>query len=281
MASSSIKADAAAIELLQDTAVRASKASELELPVSFKPTHIEYVAKPDGTVEKLTAEPYARLHGFETLAALIAFAQAVLDGKHGAGTKPVVWYSRESVAVIVDDAIRRDRGILPLRFTPQLQVLDNGDSSAPQQQADFVRFLRIQLDGTLPPDSNFLSIVREIKFGNAMDGHGTINHGKESMGKEINAHVLGTGAIPKTITLLVRIFDSPDICYVHPIKCAVDVLVHEQMFRLVPLPMQIPDAVARAMQVVGKELSSLKCPIYEGSQSYVFRSPHDNLTADE
>lgn len=118
--------------------------------------------------------------------------------------------------------------------------------------------------GTLPPDSKLLPLLRDMKFASASDGEANIQHGRESMGKKINATVLGTDAIPEEITLSVQVFMTSDITLRMEVRCAVDIYVQEQMFRIVPLPMQLQRAVDGTMDHIMERLSHLKCPVYMG-----------------
>jgi hypothetical protein len=125
--------------------------------------------------------------------------------------------------------------------------------------------LRIELAGTMPGDSRILHLVRSLKFTANQAGEADIQHGKESMGKQIMAAVCGVDALPETITLQVRVFDVPDLTKVFPVTCAFDIEPHTAVMRLVPLPMQcgtaadqaLADAVQRIREAVG-------VPIYVG-----------------
>jgi hypothetical protein len=260
---SQVTAGVDAIELIQNTAINASKAEVLE--VEQDPDHVLRIAKPDGSVERIECDPTPREHEFASLEALIKFTKSAQEGKHTAGDV-VVWYDNRNVRVVLDDKTRRDKGRLILVWTPQWLELWEDATAKARGQVDFARFLRINMADTLPDGSKLLQLIREVKFRAGQDGEGKIEQGKESFGKAINAQVLGVEAFPEEVTLDVRVFDVPDLVMRAKIVCALDILVHEQMFRLVPLPMQLSNAIARAIdEIAGRLRAELECPVYRGS----------------
>lgn len=137
---------------------------------------------------------------------------------------------------------------------------------APFTQAELVRKLRIDLAGTLPDGAQFLSLMRNVRFKSGADGQTNLQHGKESMGKSIDAEVLGTDALPETVTLHVRVFDVPDLKTVKPVVCALDIYPHECVFKLIPLPMELANARSAVLDELATTLGGeLECPIYRGS----------------
>ena len=259
-----VTADRNTITLIQETAVQASRAAVLRVPQD--PPHIARIVKPGGEVERVECDPDPRLHGFDSLQALIAFAKNASEGKHGGGKEVVVWHSGNMVRVVLDDKTRRDAATLLLMRTPQWSELASGETAKPRGQVDFAKFLRINMADTLPDGSTLLHQIRNVSFKSGADAEGAIQQGKESFGKAINAQVLGVEAFPEEITLNVRLFDVPDLVIRRHIVCALDILVHEQMFRLVPLPMQLSNAMSSAIDVIAGRLEhDLECPVYRGS----------------
>lgn len=259
----SVTVDRNAIELIQETAVQASRAAVLS--ETQQPSHIMLIAKPNGDIERVECDAHPRDHEFDSLEALFKFAKNAQESKHGAGDV-VVWYGASGVRVILDDKTRRDKGRLTLHRTPQWKELWSGETATPRGQVDFGKFLRINMADTRPDGSKLLHLIRNLKFTAGADGEGNIQHGKESFGRAISAQVSGVEAFPEEITLDVRVFDVPDLTMRAKVVCALDILVHEERFRLVPLPMQLSNAMARAIDEIAKRLGdALECPVYRGS----------------
>ncbi len=257
-----LTADRGVVELIQETAVRASKATVLE---TKEPWHVIRVAKPDGAIETLEPVPHVRSHEAESLASLISFAKSVCAGKHGEHANPVVWYGVKEVALVVDDETRRDTVHLLLRWTSQLQSLVDAAGKAFQQES-FIRFLRVEMAGALDESAGLIARLRTIKWVRGDDGQATVEHGKSSMGRTINAAVHGVDAIPEEVSLCIRVFNAVDIRTCAHIRCAIDINATEKTFKLIPLPMQVEDAVEAILDGVALQLTNeLKdIPVYRG-----------------
>lgn len=249
-------------EAIQDVAQLATKAAlpaVLNIPGQVQHKVTVYTGD---EIKEMVLDPQPRKHTLSTLGSFVDFTNNIAD-KHGGGN-PVVWVSEDSLTVVVNDGERRDQATLTLKKTPQLQLLQNNTTAQPRSQADIIKFLRIDMAGTLPDGKGLIGLLREMKFDQNTAGSGNVQHGRESMGKSIEAQVLGLSAIPEELTLNVRLFDVPDIQTVAQIQCAIDIIVMAQQFRIVPLPMQIQNALAMGMEKILETLEQLDCPVYDG-----------------
>ena len=248
-----------ALALIQETAVKA--ALPATVPLNAEPNHIYGVVK-EADIEPRLARPHPRDHYLDSVASLVEFVTATVKGRHTIDNLaavperagPVVWLDDQIITVVVDDGTRRDKAVLKLPVTPQFENLQRGENLTPHTQAEFVRRLRVDLAGTLPAGSKLLELVRRIKWGSGGETVGELQHGKESMGREISAQCNGTTAFPEEITLAVRVYNVPDIPAREAVRCAVEIFPHEQRFALTPLPMQLPDAVAKVLAALYLDL---------------------------
>lgn len=233
---------------------RASQKTEI-LKAPDQPSGVFYIVGPDGKADKTTADPAWHSEKLATPVELARFIKEHSD--EGSAT-----FLSETKAVFVYELTdRRDVAVCDLRLSPQFRWLKDSSGKAMDQKS-FVRLLRIDFRGCLG-DSNLLPLVRQLKF--TADGavEGNIQHGRESMGKQITAAVTGADAIPEDLTLFVPVFEN------HPFRarvaCAVETLPHEQAFRLTPFPLEVPVAMDAAMEDVRRVLSGDKLPtVYRG-----------------
>lgn len=131
-------------------------------------------------------------------------------------------------------------------------------------QIEFVRLLRITLRDVLPA-GNFLSIIRDVKFINNSGGSGNIQHGKQSLSREIVQEVSGTGAIPEELTLNVQPFEN--IQFKANVECAVEIDESNCTFRLMPFPGQLRKCVDEVLERCLQSLDGAAVKSYYGAES--------------
>lgn len=254
---------AEAIKLIQETAVKASGAEgklDIVQPPG-EPKHVYLAIKPNGDFQKLETSPAPRAHTLITLDEVIRFVN-----ESGSVEETVVWYDRNGVIVILDDATRRDTATLKLNFTPQLKLLQKLDAERPGFcQQDFRRILKLDLAGCL--DSPYLlNWISDVKFASAQNSAGNLRSERESLGKDIDAQaVSGAGEMPEMVPLTVRIYDDPSLMETYGVRCQFHLEIQEKQFKLIPMPLEVHNAIELEVGYIGEKLrGSLECPVYRG-----------------
>lgn len=296
--------DKPTLELIQQTAVMAdgAEAKVAIIKIPQEPSHVYGVINHEGDFLKFEAAPQPRAHVLVTLDEVLKFAKFVsgqpiapkpvgliagptqpetsTDSKSAAADEEagelgdegepvgetIVWYDRPAIVVILDDFTRRDRATMELKFTPQMQqLLELEEKQTKFNQVAFRRLLKIELAGCRQDDA-VLNWVSAMKFSNNSTAGGVITNQRASLGKAVDdAASSELGPCPETMTLQVRIFDDPSLRDTWPVECEVEILAPEQSFRLVPLPMQLHDAIEAQLSVIGDHLATnLACPVFRG-----------------
>lgn len=253
------------LELLQETAVKASGASDKLALMTAKaePDHVYLAVKPDGSYERRVADPKPRSHTLGSLDQVIPYVE-----EKGAEST-VIWYNETGVTVVLDDNTRRDFARLAFTPTPQFEKLKFLDANRPGlPQRDFRKLIRIDLAGCFE-NSRLLNWVSDVKFGSASNSLGNLRNERESLGKDIDAQaVSGAGEIPEDVPLSVRLFDDASLVERQGIMCIFDLAIQDQQFRLIPLPLEIHSALEREVAYIGEKLTSglldLKVPLFRG-----------------
>lgn len=183
--------------------------------------------------EKHELPPQRREH---TVECLDTFIDAV---KHY-GTKASVWHDDGAIVCLIEDEDRRDTVRLPLAYSDQWAEL-TAIAGKPLAQKQLVLFLKQKMRGAI--DDTLLAAVRRIEFKRRSDGSGNIQHGKESLGKSIEAEVQGIDAIPEMAVANVAVYSTPGCEIKSGVGLSLDIDVEAQQFSLTPFADEIPTAI--------------------------------------
>lgn len=215
-----------------------------------------YLVGPDGKATLTLAGP--GWHG-ETLDTPTQLRRFIIDRK---ATKGATFVGEDRIVFVFDLDDRRDAATCPLRPSPQYLWL-KGESSKPLTQSDLVRLLRITLKGCVTAD-NLLPIVRQVKFDSSDGGVSTVEHGRQSMGRQVMAAVTGADIVPEETTLIVPVFENHG--YAARIECAIEIDPATRTFKLTPYPLQVKAAMDGAMADLDELFSDVDelPPVYRG-----------------
>lgn len=254
-----------AIMQIETTAVKAAGVSVVK--PGAEPAHVYFLAKPDGSIEQREAEPAPIAAVLADLPAAIAVAKAWAGE---ADTDVAVWYSRDQVVVLRQQLIRRDRATLTLRKSATFKAiceLDDADDE-PMSQKDFIWLLRSKMPNALLRNHpNFITTLRQIKASSGGESLGDVQHGRESLGRSVNASVTATGDLPEVLMLTTPVYVDPEIDHNElTIACTLKIEPAEVKFALVPQPDAVELAAQAAEKFVGDYLSSElgAIPVFHG-----------------
>ncbi|HUX16308.1 MAG TPA: hypothetical protein VMW52_07525 [Phycisphaerae bacterium] len=204
-----------------------------------------------GELRGIAIDAPPRCHQASTLQALIDAAAFI-----SVPEKTVYWHGPTRVVAVLDDlADRRDRVVLPLVFSSQFQTLTALDAApgAERQafgQVDFIRLLRIDLG--CPGEQ--VAPFRRLDWSGAARTAGNIQHGRESLGREIEAAVGQADSLPETLRIVVPIYQTAGEDATQPIDCLIDVDPTRQLFRLIPRPGALAEALAYHQVCIAERL---------------------------
>jgi len=244
------------LELIQKTAVGAAGVTVVEIPGDSRNV---LLSGPDGYA-KHELPPSDRNHTVASLDALIAAAK-----RYGqAGT---LWHGTNSVVLLVDDGDRRDRVTLPLQQSEHFARI--GALGRPLDQRAIIRLLRVDLSGAVSPD--LVTQFRKLDFKRRNDGSSVVNHGKESLGRAVEAEVMGVSELPERIFAAIQVYRTPGVEWSQQIALILDVNPTTEEFFLCPEPDALHRAVAEVQARIGESL--VKAVGQEGGPSVFYGQP--------
>ena len=153
------------------------------------------IVREGSEVERVTVPPPLRAH---KISAFPDFVQAVA-GSAGICTDPQVFFGETGAVAYVDRKDRREFVTMPLEYSERwaaTQQLAKGVSFTPKEAINFLRF-SLNCASAEP----VIQGLRKIDFTRTSAGRNVNEHGRESLGKSVEAVVQQADAIPESFTL--------------------------------------------------------------------------------
>ena len=219
------------------------------LRCTSEPDHVYWVVLQDGTASRIEVT-LPRKHKALDLSAIVRFVHDCFDGKE---LCPEVWYSRGDVVAVLDGQTRHDEVRLRLEYSPQIKTLLALKSDG-YPQKDFAKLLRVALHEAVP--DTVIEACRYLKFKVLSGTEGMVAHGKQSIGKALEAELTGAERIPDQLRLEVPIFDGFWSERSYSVRVAVDIDVQAERFYLTPFPGEIEAAIRAAEREIGATLTA-------------------------
>ena len=245
-----------------------------ENPAMFPP------GGPGGDLQSHEKSPMPRKHRATRLVDVRQFvtdhlADFPVDGAGDPRSRITVWCWRGSVTSVLDDEdYRADTITLSAPDSAAFATLTRLSWSEEWlDQAAFLRLLKVDLFGCVPSD--FITLMRQLKFSQATGGEGDVQAGRESLGVSIQREALAGGrAMPEDLVVTVPVYqdlidgeDDWDV-YTAKVVCALSVDYTNRRLRLEPIPDELTAAKRQADEWVFskmRELASDKVRVYCGS----------------
>lgn len=253
-----------AIRELADLAVEAKRAAQpriIQIPGDDRTIFVD--PKGDGQWEERKKPPAKRSHTVTTIEDLATLA---LYARRTLGLDPAVWHAPDKVVLVFDQTNVWDLATVVLVYAPQWMTLLS--LTRPLSQKELLSILRVDLAGCLDSPS-LLNSVSHVNFRAAMHGEGSIQHGRESLGKSVESEVAGVREpIPERGTVLAPIYENPGEQTRWPVECDLEIDAANQRFFFRPLPGEMEEALQLQQADIRQRLASAlgeEVPVYAGT----------------
>jgi len=212
------------LELIQDTA---RKAASPQVVADIDPRMVHLAI--DGTLHAINVPSPVREHRVYSLDDLVNYASNCPNGS--------IWHSRSGVCLLIEDYDRRDRVTFALHASEQYDSIVAA-ADKPLNQADLVKLLRLKLD--LP---DLAAQFRRLDWAKSDGGRAEIQHGKESLGREILAEIQGVDQLPEEFRVEIPLYqEQGERDQVYLIRIAIDIDTVNRLFLLAPFPGELESA---------------------------------------
>ena len=155
-------------------------------------------------LEKIDMEPPLRNHRICTLDDVYMICEDAHTGD------PQIFFDFDAIQVVFDRTDRREVATLSLlptdRYT-SLVKMSGEPLSCTVNEA--VRLLRFELHGV--GADHVVQALKRVDFSRTSRGTAVTEHGKESLGKSVEATIQATDEIPETVDLTVPLYSNPGV----------------------------------------------------------------------
>lgn len=240
------------LELIQETAVKAGGATNKVHVVDLGEFENGKYLIVDGNGEiKTHLAPPIRGHRLSSVGQIVPLLQFA-DSDSGS-----VWISETQITILFDDERRLDQAKLPLVKTAEFAAL----ASISEKWLDpksFVRSLRTTFYRALGPQrEQIIKTFRSLNFGESVQGRAKIEHGRESLGRELESEIRSElGPIPEMLALDIRVFEDPDLTARERVECAVELDARNGNINLCPLPEEMQQAVQANLERIADRVTN-------------------------
>lgn len=136
------------------------------------------------------------------------------------GEDPLVMIDSGAALAVLDEENHKGKALLNLEPSRAMKALVA--IGAPTDQKKLIAFLREELADCIEP--RFLAIVRRLDFTRRNDGKSHVIHGRESLGKEVEAAVQSSeGELPEGVLVTLPAWTDIGFNSVIQLRCAVSV----------------------------------------------------------
>ena len=156
-------------------------------------------------LEKIELPPPLRKHRICTLDDVYSISEDKEMAK-----EPEIFFDFDTIQVVLDRNDRREVATLSLlptdRYT-SLVKMSGEPLSCTVNEA--VRLLRFELHGV--GADHVVQALKRVDFSRTSRGTAVTEHGKESLGKSVEATIQATDEIPETVDLTVPLYSNPGV----------------------------------------------------------------------
>ncbi len=185
-----------------DSIVKLAQASkEPTLATHAGVPHKVLYTKADGSSEWIDSPPEPRKHA---VFGLEDFATMIVDEKDAPA--PIVFVGPNGVIALLDKETRRESVTLRLFYTERFQMLQSLTAQRPMTPKEAIRFLRTRLHTVGGEAERLMASLSNVDFERKGTGRSSVEHGRESLGKDVEMIVQQRDKIPQEIVVTVPVF---------------------------------------------------------------------------
>jgi hypothetical protein len=213
--------------------------------------------------EPMDAHEYPAMPRAGTIESLTDFCLVAKDAE--VAPRPEVWHSSQGLTLLCDRDDRHERLVMPLQMSERFSLLWKLASGASYSTSGIVSLLRYELHSA--GLDSLVARLRKVNFERKGTGERTVEHGRESFGKSVEAQIQGRDDIPDEFAVEVPVYVTGGLrsATTARVRVGLEIDVEKEQFRVRTLADEIEETLITAQLAIGDALrNTLDCPVYHG-----------------
>lgn len=212
--------------------------------------------------EQIQVPPPRRAHTLLGFADIVAAVKA-----EEIAPAPEVFHDETGVRVLLNREDRRSTVSMPLAKTQRFARLEALTSGQDFDVRGAVKLLRFDLHGT--GVDKVIGAIRRIDFTRRSEGAASADHGRESLGRSVEAAVQQADQVPEEFTVQTSVYANPGVRELSKVsvRCGVYLDVQNESIEIRVLADEIEAAVNAAQGAIGEALREQlgEVPVFYGA----------------
>lgn len=180
---------------------------------------------------------------------------------------PEVFHADDAIRVVLDRGDRREFATMALEKSARLLALVRLQKAAEFSVKEAIQFLRVDLHGTGAGVTEVITGLRRIDFVRQSGTARTTEHGRETLGRNVEAAIQQADKVPEDFTVQVPVFMNPGLRGIQiAVRCVVTLDLEREKVILCTLSDEIQSGLNSAQnEIHAKILSSFPTlPVFNG-----------------
>lgn len=162
---------------------------------------------------------------------------------------PEVYHAGDAIRVILDRRDRRENAAMALTKSERFESLVALRKGQSFSVKDAIRFLRVDLHSTGQGVGELIAGLRRVDFSRSSGTQRTTEHGRETLGRQVEAAIQQTDRVPEDFKVTVPVFTNPGLKGITcTMKCAVNIDLDNEKIEISTLADEIQAALDGAQK---------------------------------
>lgn len=247
-------------EFIEAIGQLAQKADRPQLVVHERLPDVVFTRSEGGIAEALDVPPPRRLHKLLGLADVIAAAKDTVIAP-----SPEIYHGPSGICVLLNRACRRDTVSMPFDVSVRYQALKQLQGGKGFSPNEVVKLLRYMLHGT--GIEAVVQALRRINFDRTGSGASETRHGRETLGRSVEAAVQQADSVPEEFVVSTPVYTNAGLREaIVKVKVSIYLDVMNEKIELGTLPDEIEAAQVAVQRFIHDALVEALpgVPIFHG-----------------